>query len=310
MATATPAQLVDAHSAARASLTDAAAAYAASQTEAFGGWFDTAAITEFSDRVSRRVQSAQKHVAGTTDSFLLRVLRLLLGRQVRSDGTVDVTAGFRLGVTPAGVYGRAADTYRYQRSLGKSDDEALKLAVQRARVAAEYDVTLAFRAQVQSTLTAVAQSQRLVPLPRTEQVGVVVDGADSTPDEVPADAGPVLGFRRVIHPELAKPGQSCGLCLVASDRCYSYKDLLPLHNGCNCSVLPVLVDHDPGLRINASDLARLYKDAGGTDRSKLQRTRYTVLLDGETGPTLVYANQRNRDAADVARDTQRGASAA
>jgi len=294
----TPEQLVDAHSAARQRLTDAAVLYAGTQAAEFGGWYDTDAITGFAGRVARRTQSSQRQTAAVTDAFLLRVLRLLLGRQVRSAGAVNV-GGLRVGVTPAGVYGRVADTYRYQRRLGKDDAEALRLAVQRAEVAAELDVTLAFRAQVRSTLTAVAERQQFVPLPRAETAGVVVDGADSTPDEVPADAGPVLGYRRVIHPELAKSGASCGLCIVASDRAYSYEALLPIHGQCNCTVLPILVDSDPGLRINADDLTKLYEDAGGTAAKLLRRTRYRVEAHGELGPVLVRAEDRFRGPQDI-----------
>jgi hypothetical protein len=305
----TPAQLVDAHAAARQRLTDEAAAFAAAQAAQFTSWYDSDAITEFAERVARRVQAAQRQTAGVTDSFLLRVLRLLLGRQVRSDGTVDVAGGLRVGVTPAGVYGRSADVYRFQRSLGKSDAEALRLAVERARVAAEMDVTLAFRAQVRSTLSAVAERQGLVPVPRTEPLVGVATGDVDAPETPPADAGPVLGYRRVIHPELSRGG-SCGLCVAASTRTYGYADLLPIHARCACTVAVIVEDQDPGLELNQADYKLLYSDAGGTAGRLLKRGRYRVAENSELGTVLVRAGDSFRDAADVDADSgEQGAAA-
>src|SRR5699024_80203 len=42
-------------------------------------------------------------------------------------------------------------------------------------------------------------------------------------DNVPNNA--VVGYRRVVHPELSKSGQSCGLCIVASTMEYKKSDL-------------------------------------------------------------------------------------
>lgn len=43
-------------------------------------------------------------------------------------------------------------------------------------------------------------------------------------------------YKRVNHPEEAKSGHSCGLCILASTRVYYIEDLMPIHNGCNCDV--------------------------------------------------------------------------
>jgi hypothetical protein len=298
MADPTLEQLVEAHAAARERLSRSAAAYAAAQAAEFGGWYDSDAIAGFADRVAARVQAGQRQTAAVTDSFLRRALTLMLRRPVGAAGPVRVT-DLRAGVTPAGVYGRVADTYRYQVSLGNAPDKALAVAVQRARVLTETDLTLAFRAQAQRTLTVAAERLDLAP--------AVASGGGTDRPETFGGSGArvVLGYRRVIHPELSKGG-TCGLCIAASDRLYSYEDLLPVHGGCHCTVLPAFEDDDPGLRINADDLSRLYADAGDTTSGRaLKRTRYRVEDNGELGPVLVAAGQNFRDAADVAADSRR-----
>lgn len=82
----------------------------------------------------------------------------------------------------------------------------------------------------------------------------------------------VTRYRRIIHPELSKTG-TCGLCVVAADRVYSIAALMPLHGNCHCTVLPIVGDNDPGLRLNDDDLKRIYKEAGGTASAKLRQTR-------------------------------------
>lgn len=95
----------------------------------------------------------------------------------------------------------------------------------------------------------------------------------------------VTRYRRIIHPELSKTG-TCGLCVVAADRVYSIAALMPLHGNCHCTVLPIVGDNDPGLRLNDDDLKRIYKEAGGTASAKLRQTRVLTLTNSEIGPVL------------------------
>jgi hypothetical protein len=108
-------------------------------------------------------------------------------------------------------------------------------------------------------------------------------------------------YRRVIRPELSNEG-SCGLCVVAADRIYYKDDLFPLHARCNCGVLPVTDDNDPGLELNREDFARLYSAAGGTAGAKLKRVRIAVQEHGEIGAVLTRHGDSWRDAKDVQRD--------
>lgn len=106
------------------------------------------------------------------------------------------------------------------------------------------------------------------------------------------DKKQIAGFRRVVHPELAKSGQSCGLCIVASTMVYTKGSLMPIHAGCNCGIAEIydLGDDgilDPGDQINISDLDVFYREAGGTTHGwALKRQRYEVRDHPEYGPTL------------------------
>ncbi len=96
----------------------------------------------------------------------------------------------------------------------------------------------------------------------------------------------VIGYRRVIHPELSRSG-TCGLCIASSDRVYKVGELRPIHADCKCTVAPVTAEHDPADDLNQVDLNALYDAGGGTSAAHLKRTRYQVDDHGELGAVLV-----------------------
>ena len=107
----------------------------------------------------------------------------------------------------------------------------------------------------------------------------------------------VVGYRRIVHPELSESGQSCGLCIVASTNMYSRGDLMPIHNLCNCEVAEVykVGDQlfDPGRLINMEDLEVFYNEAAGSTRGfDLKRSRYKVIDHPEYGRSLVNVNEK------------------
>lgn len=110
----------------------------------------------------------------------------------------------------------------------------------------------------------------------------------------------IKGFRRVVHPELAKSGHSCGLCIVASTMIYSKRDLMPIHAGCNCGIAEIYEVNgeiiDPGDQINMSDLEVFYREAGDTTHGwSLKRQRYEIQDNPEYGPTLVNISNKKLD---------------
>jgi hypothetical protein len=267
------ASLVTAQAAQRQQIEDDAVAAALMLLAGFRDWYSTAAITAWAKQMAQLVETHQHLTAAVANAYMAQVLSTLTGRRVTPAPLVDV-ATVRTGVTHPGVYGRVADTWRYQASRLKpvdgqpapdlvSPDEAARAKLEESVAA---DIRLADRAQ---------QSRAM----RSQQA--------------------VRHYRRVIHPELTKDG-SCGTCAAASTRLYKVGDLLPMHNGCKCTVLPVVGQSDPGDVLNQHDLKLLYGVAGSTGRADLAKIRYRVDQHGELGPVLGAANQRRGFAQDTA----------
>ncbi|OBC11428.1 hypothetical protein A5784_35105 [Mycobacterium sp. 852013-50091_SCH5140682] len=164
------------------------------------------------------------------------------------------------------VFKRPAAVHRYAKSQGATDVQAAAMAGQRIDDLIDDNLMLAQR---------LAQQQVLV----------------SAADPVDLDGRPqaktkIIGYRRVIHPELSRGG-TCGMCIAASDRIYHVAELMPIHAHCKCTIAAITEDYDPADDLNAVDLNQLYKDAGGTSSAHLKRTRYKVDQHGELGPVMV-----------------------
>ncbi|WP_029932521.1 hypothetical protein [Nocardia otitidiscaviarum] len=151
---------------------------------------------------------------------------------------------------------RPAAQYRYVRSQGRSHVEASAAAESRARVIVDGNLQVA-RALIENRAM-----DQTVDLDRE-----------------------VIGYRRIIHPELSQGGV-CGMCVVAADRIYRIGELKAIHGRCKCTVAPVFSDFDPGGQLNGQDLDELYKAAGGNTINKLSRVRYRVIQHSELGPML------------------------
>lgn len=289
-ATALPARAVLGTAAAVATAFDAA-------TTAIGGlWsrldpYDDAAVDEFAQQAGSVIVAAQRSVATATTAAQRLSLRSagldtpmtvslpddLRGTTVKFGGAEPVVHAkpkatvrykgetvtvSRSDAAPENLFRRAVVTYRYERSKGADAQTADRLARERIDDLVDGNVLLAQRAAEQQTLRL---AQRAHP--------------------------EIVGYRRVIHPELSRGGV-CGLCVAASDRIYGTEDLKPVHHRCKCGVLEVTADHDPGHRLNRDDLRMLYDDAGEkvgrptTGGKQLKRTRYDVVHHAELGPTL------------------------
>jgi hypothetical protein len=245
------------------------------------------------------VQAAQRRTASVTDGFMARSTSAITGRRVDTIGAIDVRSLRRKlprdvietlasGKTPSAdqlrrsaskvssvpaeqVYGRIADHVRFITvSKGIGAEQAHIEGLRRAASVADMDIMLADRAQAQRFLT----------------------------ERKPSG---VVGYRRILHPELGSGGPPCGLCVVASDRLYHVEDLMPIHTRCRCSVAAAMADHDPGDSLNKDDLRAIYAAAGGNTGEQLKTIRVAYTEHGELGPLLTNADQNFRDITDFAR---------
>lgn len=157
---------------------------------------------------------------------------------------------------PDQIFERAAETYRYEKSVGSDDAAANAAADSRIAGIVDNNLILAQRLAEQQTLSAVRDLDKRVH-----------------------------GYRRVIHPELSKGGV-CGMCVAAASRRYYLRDLKPIHDRCNCSIAPITDEHDIGDLLNSDDLDTLYDQAGSTYNRDLKKTRYELVDHHELGPVL------------------------
>lgn len=319
--------LVQAQAQVRRTLTKAAIDAVLAPIGAFNSWWDGDDISRMIAGILKKVQPIQLEQARVTDAYIARTLTQLRGRPVRPVGAVDVTqlrrrlpanvlselaTGRRvpdvveIGDTedgpgtdidreldalvdddetewldPAEPYGRLADMYRWDTIARGATPEAAKARVlARAESLIRTDLALVIREQEIKTM-------------RSRGVQL---------------------YRRVLHPELADSGLSCGLCVVAADRLYTVEKFKrELHDRCNCESIPIENGKDPGAKLNQDDLESLYAAAGATiGRSKatgggakqkgaLKRVRVAVTEHGELGPILVNQSGEFRTAADFAR---------
>jgi len=274
--------------------------------------YDEASVARFAASAAKIMQSAQTAAGRAAAAGMAQQLAAVgikvapvttypvniraAGIDVGDDGkitlvhkptTVDYSASPGRGkiiVTPHGstteeVFKRPAREFRFAQSEGHSGHDA---AHDRIDSLIDTNLMLAQRLAQQELLAKAA-----LPPPVMLDSGKPYRYIDySGRTQYVREASKVIGYRRVIHPELSRGG-TCGMCIVAADRIYHIHDLLPIHDNCHCTVSPVTKDHDPGNSLNDQDLKKFYGDAGGNTRAHLKRTRYQVDEHGELGAVLV-----------------------
>lgn len=254
-------RLVDAESAAQARIERRAAASVASTVGAVESWYAPADVRALSRQVGEIARSSSLAAAGATDAYLVRMLSSMLDAPAKSVGVLDLSRPLRSGVASyEQIYERVAQTVRYYESTGLSRAEAVARAAERADAMIRTDLALARRAQARRVYSA-----------------------------TPA----VTGYRRVIRPELSTTGV-CGLCVAAADRTYSRADLLPIHDRCRCTTMPIIRGLDLGLAVDEGLLRAVYAESDSTSGRDLKRVRVRIEQHGELGPILVNAAHRTR----------------
>lgn len=222
----------------------------------------TASIPRLVDDTVEKVLETMDETRVDADAFLKEALEAE-GKKFPKDVSPARDGSYpRKNILPEDVWERPVSEYRNARNKGDSHQEAMLKTLARVRQLADADVRMANR----------------------ERAARVYEAASPQG---------VIGYRRIIHPELSRTG-TCGLCLVAADRLYSTKELYPLHDNCKCETLPVTNTSDPGLKLNRDDLDYIYSVAGGNTASKLSNTRISEYVSGERGPTLARRVEKSK----------------
>lgn len=259
----------------------------------FRGWYDYDLTIANSARSATTIEAASKAARMRQRTYMKFVYKEL-GIEMPTDDAINRDNGLsiyipggveiymREGVTPLDVYQRPAEEYRYFKSTGLSDGDALMKSLERAATMADTDLALTRR----------DENRRVF---RT----------------TPGDK--VIGYRRIIHPEQSEDGTSCGLCVVASTRLYTTDELMPIHDECNCDVMPVTLTQDPGNELNQDDIQAIYDAAAQTredakpgdssnDPGDLLKTRVSFLEHGELGPIIAGGNRKGSKQRKAAKD--------
>jgi hypothetical protein len=219
----------------------------------FSAYWAGDSVVDIAQRISRLVIAGQRNVGRLTEAHLRQQFRRM-GLELPRGTIVDLPPDLRLGADAPEVYQRPVRQVRYLDSVGTLLDDAVEQATDRLVKQIESDLQLA-RAEASKQLYFVTNPKQ------------------------------ITGWRRIIHPEL---GNVCGLCIAASDRIYQRIQRMDLHPGCKCTTLPITTEDDPGRKLNAEDLSRIYAAAGGTTESRaLAQVRVEVKRNGELGDILV-----------------------
>lgn len=249
---------VDKAAAVQASRARAATTIAQNRWRAFSTWYDAAAVAALATQIDDLSQGARDAVAGAMQAYVAHLSAL-----IRDTSSIPVPRAslpaIRNGVDMVGVHSRPAAQYRWTYAITADQEAALEAALLRTQQLIETDVMLAARDAQHAAM---------------EDIGV-------------------HRYRRVLRPELAKSGHSCGLCAVASHRVYKTGELMPIHGGCNCLTIEVTAD-DPGSALNKADLDRIYSAAsedGSTHARDLKRVQVQINEHGELGPVLTVRGQ-------------------
>jgi hypothetical protein len=226
-----------------------------------GQWRDADA-DRFVAVVAPMVLAGERTVASLTDAWLSQRLTRQLGRTVDAGVPADeVTGRATRDVDPDQMWRRPYVKVRSDLSEGKTLPDAVAAG---SLLATQL----------------VATSMQLAKTHTAQRVFTQTKG--------------VTWYRRVVT-----GSHSCALCYVASTQRYHKRDLLPIHPGCDCLVMPMTTPFDPGRVIDPDTLAGTHEAMaerfGVSDPSARAidyRKAILVREHGEIGPTLTVAEHR------------------
>lgn len=222
-------------------------------------------IDAFVARIVPVVEGSLRQMGAMTDAYLAAIETVVSGERATTIGVEALTTERLRGVAASEVYQRAGIELWTALSNGTPFPDAWQQGLDRATSLATTDLQLA---KTHTTRAVLARKRN------------------------------VSGYRRVLE-----GSKSCGLCIIASTQRYHKGDLMPIHPGCDCGVLPIYGE-DPGRVIDkdALDAARdAIAERFGPDVDQQSRKRkddtlrtQDVLIThqhGEIGPVLGVRGQ-------------------
>lgn len=280
----------------------------------FNSWSNEDLVRARTASSVRHVESALREYQREVRTFQLRALREV-GVNLKASEPIEVYP--RSYVDVFDVYQRPARDYIETIENGGASDEAWEAFEKRLNGIIESDVAITERNEVENIWDELEDAGLMDwqddgplhdddnpdELMSRDDMEALIENELELDEEDPDDEDEsesrsrvkVLGYRRVIRPELSMHG-ACGLCVVAATQWYTRGDLKAIHARCKCIVLPVTKEEDPGTALNRDDLRQsldfIYASAGGNTRNKLKRIRVAVRDHGELGSTLTYSAKR------------------
>jgi hypothetical protein len=216
--------------------------------------YRTPDATQFAGFAAAAVTGGQQRVAALTANQLTHLITAGGGTPGRLDLSGMNDLALR-GVAAKDVYQRPFQQIWWDLSQGKPLDKAVSSAGSRLQSLVATDLQLA------KTTTA----QRML-----------------------STAKGVTGYRRVLN-----GAYSCALCVLAATRTYHKADLMPLHSGCDCGIMPLRGgEQAPDV---TADLHNLVADQLGEKYVDYSGNGYRDLVvthnHGELGPVLGVRGQ-------------------
>jgi hypothetical protein len=220
--------------------------------------YRAADIASLVEAVVPVVEGGLGQMAAMTDAYLATIESIATGEPTAPVGVDRLTTETLRGTPASEVYTRPGTTVWTALSEGKAFPDAWQQGLDRLLSLGTTDLQLA----------------------KTHTSRSILAGKDD-----------VIVYRRVLEGP-----KSCGMCIVASTQRYHKGDLMPIHGGCDCSVLPIY-GADPKQRILEPDLLDDVRDRLD-ERGLYDQTRKTgddipryqdvivVHEHGELGPVL------------------------
>lgn len=213
------------------------------------GGVDQASLDMFARQAAEIVGITQQQAATIAAAYVDTIVGFAGTRPVNTIDIARAVANARNGTPLIDVYGRPTITARAQIADGKDLAHALRIARNRAVSSADTDVKLAARSAARDAMTS---------------------------------AG-------VTHYKRVPDATACVFCLTASTKRYSSDHLMPMHNACGCSVMPLVGKAADSPIADRALLARLKASSDRPDYWNDPKAATAVHEHGELGPVLTHA---------------------